>query len=195
MKRAPQELSNAQLVAALIGVDEVTGASICKEGLRGLPDLKPQKNVGPASVWKILAAMELGVRVAQEGRMPLPVLRTPADVARYLMPRCSPKVVEEFGVLCLDVRNRVKRDWTVSSGCLTSSLVHPREVYKAAVDARAAAIILYHNHPSGDPEPSAEDVSLTRRLASAGTLMGIEVVDHMILGAGRYVSFKERGLL
>jgi DNA repair protein RadC len=83
----------------------------------------------------------------------------------------------------------------VSVGCLTSSLVHPREVFREAVSARAAAILLFHNHPSGDPEPSAEDLSLTRRLASAGSLMGIEVLDHLVLGAGRFVSLKQRGVL
>jgi DNA repair protein RadC len=80
-------------------------------------------------------------------------------------------------------------------GCLTSSLVHPREVFQEAIVSRAAAIILFHNHPSGDPEPSAEDLSLTRRLASAGTLLGIEVLDHVVLGAGRVVSLKDRGVL
>jgi DNA repair protein RadC len=83
----------------------------------------------------------------------------------------------------------------ISTGCLTASLVHPREVFKVAVDLRAAAIVLYHNHPSGDPEPSAEDLALTRRLSAAGTLMGIEVLDHVVLGSGRYVSLKERGAL
>ena len=80
-------------------------------------------------------------------------------------------------------------------GCLTSSLVHPREVFQEAVTARAAALILFHNHPSGDPEPSEQDLSLTRRLTSAGTLMGIEVIDHVILGAARFVSLKQRGLV
>jgi DNA repair protein RadC len=83
----------------------------------------------------------------------------------------------------------------ISVGCLTSSLVHPREVFQEAVVSRAAGLVLFHNHPSGDPEPSAEDVSLTRRLAAAGTLMGIEVLDHVVLGAGRFVSLKDRGVL
>lgn len=80
-------------------------------------------------------------------------------------------------------------------GCLTASLVHPREVFREALAARAAALVLFHNHPSGDPEPSAEDLSLTRRLVSAGTLLGIEVLDHLVLGAGRFVSLKERGVV
>ena len=89
----------------------------------------------------------------------------------------------------------MKRETVVSVGCLTSSLVHPREVFKEALAARAAGLILFHNHPSGDPEPSAEDLALTRRLAQAGQLMGVEVLDHLVLGAGRFVSLKERGLL
>jgi len=103
--------------------------------------------------------------------------------------------VETFGALALDVRHRLRGEHEVSKGCLTSSLVHPREVFHFAIAARAAALILFHNHPSGDPEPSAEDVAITRRLVSAGTLMGIEVLDHVILGAGRFVSLKERGVL
>ena len=83
----------------------------------------------------------------------------------------------------------------VSSGCLTSSLVHPREVFQEAIVSRAAALVLFHNHPSGDPEPSAEDLALTRRLVSAGALLGIQVLDHLVLGAARYVSLKERGVV
>ena len=92
------------------------------------------------------------------------------------------------------MRHRLRREAVVSVGCLTASLVHPREVFQEAVVSRAAALVLFHNHPSGDPEPSAEDLALTRRLAAAGTLMGIEVLDHLVLGAGRYVSLKERGV-
>jgi DNA repair protein RadC len=103
--------------------------------------------------------------------------------------------VETFGLLALDARHRLRREAVVSVGCLTASLVHPREVFQEAVVSRAAALVLFHNHPSGDPEPSAEDLALTRRLAAAGSLMGIEVLDHLVLGAGRYVSLKERGVL
>jgi len=125
----------------------------------------------------------------------VPSFRTPGESARYLLPRYGARPVETFGILALDVRHRLKREAVISVGCLTSSLVHPREVFQEAVVARAAALVLFHNHPSGDPEPSAEDIALTRRLSSAGTLMGIEVLDHLVLGAGRYASLKERGLL
>ena len=103
---------------------------------------------------------------------------------------------EVFVIALLTIRHRVLGLHTVSVGCLTSSLVHPREVFKPAFLAGAAALLLAHNHPSGDPEPSGEDVALTRRLASAGTLLGIDVLDHVVLGeAGRFVSLRERGVL
>ena len=124
-----------------------------------------------------------------------PSLQSPGETARYLLPRYSSRPVETFGLLALDARHRLRREAVVSVGCLTASLVHPREVFQEAVVSRAAALVLFHNHPSGDPEPSAEDLALTRRLAAAGSLMGIEVLDHLVLGAGRYVSLKERGVL
>jgi DNA repair protein RadC len=199
-------LSNRELIALLLGTGSArasafdTAARLLDGGIRGLAqrslgDLETEHGLGRAKATRLLAALELGTRLASEGRTPQPVLRTPADTARHLLPRYSAGAVETFGVLALDVRHRVKREAVISVGCLTSSLVHPREVFQEAVVARAAALVLFHNHPSGDPEPSAEDVSLTRRLVSAGTLMGIEVLDHLVLGAGRYVSFKERGLI
>jgi DNA repair protein RadC len=123
------------------------------------------------------------------------LFRTPAEAAQYLLPRYGTKPVETFGLLALDVRHRLKREAVISVGCLTASLVHPREVFQEAVVSRAAALILFHNHPSGDPEPSGEDAALTRRLAAAGSLMGIEILDHLVLGAGRFVSLKDRGVL
>lgn len=190
-------MSNAQLVALLIGVDEQTGASIVADGLRSIPEIRARKGSGLSEhrVAKLHAALELGTRLATEGRPSRPQFRTPADTGRYLLPRYAAKPVEMFGLLSVDIRHRLKREDVISVGCLSSSLVHPREVFKAALDARAAAVILFHNHPSGDPEPSAEDIALTRRLSSVGTLMGMEVLDHVVVGAGRYVSFKERGLL
>jgi DNA repair protein RadC len=123
--------------------------------------------------------------------------RQPADgarLARAFIPDDTDK--EHFGVLFLNVRRQVIGFNMVSIGCLTASLVHPREVFKPAILASAAAVILAHNHPSGDPEPSAEDVTLTRRLVQGGELLGIEVLDHVVLGLGmRYVSFKDRGMI
>jgi DNA repair protein RadC len=102
---------------------------------------------------------------------------------------------EHFGILCLDTKNKVTAIHTVSIGSLNSSIVHPRELFKAAILANSNSIVLFHNHPSGDPTPSSEDITVTRRLAEAGTVMGIEVLDHVIVGEGRHISLKERGVI
>jgi DNA repair protein RadC len=199
-------LSNRELLTLLLGsgsrqasaldvAEALLGAGLRGLAERSLPDLERQRGVGRAKATRLLAALELGARLASESGAPAASFRTPQDAARYLLPRYGARPVETFGLLALDVRHRLRREAVVSVGCLTSSLVHPREVFREAVVSRAAAILLFHNHPSGDPEPSAEDLSLTRRLASAGTLMGIEVLDHVILGAGRVVSLKDRGVL
>jgi DNA repair protein RadC len=202
----PLSLSSRELLAILVGSGTRRRSALdlaeqlLQCGLRGLrgssvEELRRVSGLGTAKAARILAALELGARLASEGRSPTPSFRAPEETARYLLPRYGARPVETFGLLALDVRHRLKKEAVISVGCLTSSLVHPREVFQEAVVSRAAALVLFHNHPSGDPEPSAEDLSLTRRLAAAGTLMGIEVLDHLILGAGRYVSLKQRGLL
>jgi DNA repair protein RadC len=200
-------LSSRELVAILLGTGtrgrsalEVADELLLPAGVRGLagrslPELTRERGLGRAKAARILAALELGARVASEGRGTAPSFRNADEAGRFLLPRYGARPVETFGLLALDVRHRLKREVVASTGCLTSSLVHPREVFQEAVVARAAALVLFHNHPSGDPEPSSEDLSLTRRLAAAGTLMGIEVLDHLILGAGRFVSLKDRGVL
>jgi DNA repair protein RadC len=201
----PSALSNRELLAVLVGsgsrgrsvldlADQLLGRGLGDLAGRSLAALEGEHGLGRAKASRVLAALELGARLASEGGAPAPALRTPESCARFLLARYGARPVETFGVLALDVRHRLKHEVVISVGCLTSSLVHPREVFKAAVDARAAALILFHNHPSGDPEPSSEDVAITRRLASAGTLLGIEVLDHVVLGAGRFVSLKERGV-
>jgi DNA repair protein RadC len=141
--------------------------------------------------FRICLVREPGVSLAEK-----PALITPAAAAPVLRQYIGEADREQFVIALLTVRHRVIGLHTVSVGCLTSSLVHPRECFKPAILAGAAALLISHNHPSGDPEPSAEDVALTRRLVSAGTLLGIEVLDHIILGEhGRFVSLKERGVL
>jgi DNA repair protein RadC len=141
--------------------------------------------------FRIALVREPGLTLADR-----PQLRAPAEAAPLLAQYFGETDREVFAVALLTVRHRVLGLHTVSVGCLTSSLVHPREVFKPAILAGAAALLLAHNHPSGDPEPSAEDIALTRRLVSAGQLLGIEVLDHLILGeSGRFVSLRERGLL
>jgi DNA repair protein RadC len=199
-------LANRELLAALIGTGapgssalDLADELLCP-GLHSLASRTPQelarvRGLGQAKATRVLAALELGARLASDAGSVAPSLQSPGEAARYLLPRYSSRPVETFGLLALDARHRVRREAVVSVGCLTASLVHPREVFQEAVVSRAAALVLFHNHPSGDPEPSAEDLALTRRLAAAGTLMGIEVLDHLVLGAGRFVSLKQRGVL
>lgn len=129
-----------------------------------------------------------------------PVLQSPGDAARVLLPWLTAEHDtgrEVFGICLLTARHHLIGVHVISTGCLTASLCHPREVFGPALVAPAAALVLWHTHPSGDPEPSAEDLALTRRLAAAGSLLGIEVLDHVILGMGtnRWTSMKERGIL
>lgn len=119
----------------------------------------------------------------------------PADAAMALTTLLQDEPSEVFGILCLTTKYRVIAFHEVSRGILDSTLVHPREVFKAALLANAAAIVAGHNHPSGDPSPSPDDVALTRRLASAGDIIGVPLLDHTIVGDGRYYSFREGGLV
>lgn len=137
------------------------------------------------------------VRLVRDGSLQLdeqPILRAPEDAARLLFRLANGMDREAFWVLMLDVRLRMVGTHVVSTGSLTECLVHPREAFKAAILAGAHAIVLGHNHPSGDPEPSTQDIALTRRLSSAGELLGIAVLDHVIVGHARFVSLRERSL-
>jgi len=141
--------------------------------------------------FRIALVREPGVKLAER-----PELRSAAEAVPILAQFIGETDREVFAVALLTVRHRLLGLHTVSVGCLTSSLVHPREVFKPAILAGSAAILAAHNHPSGDPEPSAEDVALTRRLAAAGQLLGIELLDHLVIGeAGRFVSLRDRGAL
>ncbi len=122
-------------------------------------------------------------------------MNTPRESASALMTALQDEPGEVFAILCLSTKHRVLAYHEVSRGTLDATLVHPREVFKVALLANAAAIILSHNHPSGDPNPSVDDVQLTRRLVDAGALLGVDVLDHIIVGDGRYFSFKEGGCL
>ena len=153
------------------------------------------RGVGPARAARILAAVELGRRTLMRAAQARPQCASPRDAARQLIPEFGAAPVEQFGVLLLDTRHRVLKTKILSVGTLDASVVHPREVFREAVAGGAAALILFHNHPSGNPTPSRDDVELTRRLAAAGELMGIVVVDHLVLTDTRYCSFKETGRL
>lgn len=151
--------------------------------------------VGHARAVAIHAALELGRRMASEEREDGMPIRGPRDVHEIFGPRLQDLPVEEFHVAILDSQHRLERDVTVTRGLLNSSLVHPREVFREAISENAAAIILIHNHPSGDPTPSPDDRITTDQLVQAGRVLDIPVQDHIIIGRGRYLSFAEAGLL
>jgi DNA repair protein RadC len=169
-------------------------------GLHGLirssvGDLIDVGGIGPTKAAQILAALELGRRTLMHAPGARVRLRTPREAADYLMPAFGTRAVEQFGVVLLDTRHRVLRTSVISVGTMNSAVVEPRDVFREAALGAAAAVVVFHNHPSGDPTPSPDDEELTRRLAAAGVLMGIDVVDHIILGDARYASFREMGRL
>lgn len=151
--------------------------------------------IGTARAVTIHAALELGRRMAAETRAEGLPLRSPRDVFNTFAPTLEDLPVEEFHVAALDSQHRLERDITITRGILNSSLVHPREVFRQVIAENAAAVILVHNHPSGDPTASPDDRLVTGQLVSAGKLLGIDVLDHIIIGRGRFTSFAESGLL
>jgi DNA repair protein RadC len=199
-------LGDNELVALVIGQGSRRGNALtvanallaAHGGLHGLArctadDLRRTTGIGSARGAQIVAALELGRRTLTRSPAARRAIRRPVDAADYLMPRFGGRSVEQFGIVLLDTKFRVIRAAVLATGTLNSTIVQPREVYRAATIGGAAAIVVFHNHPSGDPTPSPEDVDLTRRLAAAGVLIGIDLVDHLILGDGKYWSFKERG--
>ena len=160
-----------------------------------LEELTQTKGIGPAKAAQIKAALELSKRLeADTGEKPKPVLKSPQDVAAAMMTKFKGKKKEHFWVICLDTRNRPINCKQVSIGSLDTSIVHPREVFKEAVSSSAASVIFVHNHPSGDPEPSKEDIELTKRLVKAGEIIGIDVLDHIIVCDRSYLSLKASSL-
>jgi DNA repair protein RadC len=178
------DLANAVLTA-VAGLDRL--ARVRYDELRGIP------GIGAAKAAQIVAAVELGRRTLTRVGRERVQITSPRVLAEMLLPQYGSRAVEQFGVVLLDTKHRVIRTLVLSVGTLDASIVHPREVFGAAAAAGAAALVLFHNHPSGDPRPSPDDVELTRRLAAAGVLMGIDVIDHVILADVRYYSFKEEG--
>jgi DNA repair protein RadC len=151
--------------------------------------------IGPAKATQIKAALELSRRLeADASEKPRPVLRAPEDVVAEVRSQLKGKKKEHFLVLCLDTRNRLVDRKLVSMGSLDTSIVHPREVFKEAISSCAASVIFAHNHPSGDPEPSKEDIELSKRLAKAGEIVGIDVLDHIVVCDEGFVSLKARNL-
>jgi DNA repair protein RadC len=159
----------------------------------GVGALRAVGGVGRARAAQVLAAVELGRRTLVRGADERPRLNSPRQLAAHLLPLYGAHAVEQFGIVMLDTKHRVIRTKIVSIGSLDTTVVHPREVFREAASASAAAIVLFHNHPSGDPTPSTDDLVLTTRMVNAGDIMGIEVIDHLILADQRYYSLVESG--
>lgn len=181
-----------EIATALLAVSE---GSLRRMTARPPAELLRARGVGPAKAARLLAAFELGARLAAEERPAGRRIRDPEDVARLFATRLRDLAVEEFHLLALDSQSQVLRDVLITRGLLNSSLVHPREVFRAAIAEAAAGIIVVHNHPSGDPTPSAEDRAVTRQLVEAGRLLDLPVYDHVIVAADRFLSFASAGLL
>jgi len=159
-------------------------------------ELTEIKGIGPAKAAQIKAAVELSKRLeSTANESERPAIKSPEDVANLVRSQLKGKKKEHFLVLCLDTRNRLINYKPVSMGSLDTSVVHPREVFKEAISSSAASVIFVHNHPSGDLEPSKEDIELTKRLAKAGEIIGIDVLDHIIVCDRQYLSLKGKGLL
>ncbi len=160
-----------------------------------LPELVREGGLSLRQAAALIAARELGRRLYTAPPARRPAIRTPADVVALVGPEMRYLDREHFKVVLLNTRHDVLAVEDVAVGGLNSAMIHPREVFKAAIRRSAAAVILVHNHPSGDPEPSADDLRITARLQDAGRVVGIEVLDHVVVGDGRYVSLRERGAL
>ncbi len=206
LEEGPGSLTDAQLLAIVLRVGRhktsavQVGIDLLQQlgGLQGLANRGVQElcdvpGIGPAKVAQIKAAIELGKRVLSTPLTTGTVITQSQTVFHHYYPLLRDFRREVFKVILLDAKHAVIRERTVSEGSLTSSLVHPREVFNEAVRESAAAVIFLHNHPSGDPKPSQEDRALTARLQEAGEILGVRVLDHVIIGDGRYTSFADEG--
>jgi DNA repair protein RadC len=203
----PQVLSSAELLAILLRVG-VRGENAVQvgqrllqqfNGLSGLhrapfEELVRQHGIGEAKAAQIKAAIELGRRLTLEAPEERPIINSPADAAALVLYEMSALEQEHLRVLLLDTRNHVLDIAEVYRGSVNMSQIRVGEIFKAAIRRNATAVIVVHNHPSGDPTPSPDDAAVTRALVQGGKLVDVEVLDHLIIGAGRYVSMKERGL-
>ncbi len=209
IEKGPSSLSNAELLAILLRTGNASSGQTALDHGRALVqqfdesfrrlaeasirDLCGVKGIGPAKAAQIQASLEIARRFAAEELKQGQLFRSSADVFHHYQELLGNLKKEEFHVLLLDAKNRKLKDVRVSEGSLTSSLVHPREVFTPVIRESAAGVILIHNHPSGDPAPSQEDLQITRRLRQVGEIMGVHILDHLIIGKGRYVSFVDDG--
>jgi len=208
LRQGAGALGNAELLAVLLRTGTYSESAvrlaerILKESgsLRGLTDMSTEqlttiKGVGIAKALEIQACIELGRRLAKTSVEERVTVRSPRDAADYLMEELRYLQKEHFVCLFLNTKNHIIGQETLSMGSLNASIVHPREVFRSAIKRSSASIICAHNHPSGDPTPSPEDIQLTARLAEAGEIIGIELLDHIVIGDRTFVSLKEKGFM
>lgn len=209
-KFGPSTLSNVELLAILLrtgskseGVISLASKLLKGEGDSGIQyiakatveELQKFEGIGLAKAVQLKAAVELGKRLAVSEMMKRGVITSPQDVARYIMEDMRYLTVEHFKIILLNIKNHILSVETVSVGNINTSIVDPKEVFRVALNRGCASIILVHNHPSGDPSPSGEDISITRRLKEGGEILGIQVLDHIVIGDGKFISLKEKGLM
>ena len=208
LRKGPEALDDEELLAILLGTGTAarpvleTARDLLRDGgfpglfARGARDLESLAvGVGPAKATRIEAVLEIARRLSQDSLSKKNLLSDPSSVVGYLTSRLARETQEVMGGLLLDAKNRLVKDAPIFRGTVSHASVAPAPLFRQAILAGAAGVILYHNHPSGDPEPSPEDVATTKRFVAAGREIGIEVKDHVIVGRGRCVSFHERGLL
>ena len=203
-------LSEAELLALILRTGDGAGGNSALDLARQLllrfgslrdlgraspVDLCATRGIGPAKAAELLAVFQLARRFASNPLQPGARFASSEDVFQHYHEMLREVRQESFYTLLLDSKNRIIREVHISQGSLNASIVHPREVFAPAVRESAAAILLVHNHPSGDPTPSREDIEITARLRQAGEVMGVRILDHVIIGSGTYVSFADRGLL
>lgn len=208
IKSGPEYLSNGELLAIILRIGKKKGSAVelAREllgrfnGLGGLINLSMAElcsigGIGPAKAAQIKAALELGRRVLSEPLSKEIKVVSGRAIYSHYYPHLKNLKKEIFKVILLDGKNKIIRDVTVSEGSLNLNIVHPREVFNPAIRDSALSIITLHNHPSGDPTPSLEDIELTKRLISAGNILGIRLLDHIIIGDGRFVSLLDKGVI
>lgn len=208
-EKGPKELSNTELLAIIIrtGNRKESAIDLARkvldldgDGLEFLKDstleeLIQVQGIGKCKAAQLLAAVELGKRIGSSDVVKPKKITSPRDVSDYMMKEMKGYKKEFFKTIMLDTKNNIICYEDISVGSLNSSIVHPREVFNRAIKRSSASIILVHNHPSGDPTPSKEDINITRRLVEAGQIIGIRVLDHIIVGNKRYVSLKEEEII
>ncbi len=205
IRHGPQVLSDPELISILLGTgtrgkSAITLArDLLVDGLHQLARKEwstvRRNGIGHAKAARLAAALELGRRIANLTDTDLDSVRDPDRIARKLIARYAHHIQERLGAVYLDAKNRPIREREIYVGTLNATTVSTRDIFRHALEDGAASVILFHNHPSGDPAPSAEDLIFTKKAVEAGKLLGVEVVDHLILGMNRYVSLKDRGAM